>query len=72
MFTHVLPPQVSLDLSSVEKFNTLLRVALEVLSQVLEIAGLVEIGKHAEELLGYLKSTVTLEDTSSILCVQQV
>ena len=50
----------------------MLSASLEVLAQLCEVAGIVEIGKHAEEILGYLKSTVTMEDTMSILCVQQV
>ena len=45
---------------------------LHVFSQVLEIAGLVETGRHAEEMLGYLKATIAMEATASILCVQQV
>ncbi|CAH1783183.1 unnamed protein product [Owenia fusiformis] len=64
--------KISLDLSTQEKFSTLLKTTLEVLAQVLEIASLNEIGKYAEELLGYLKSTFTLEATSTVLCVQQL
>ena len=64
--------QISLDLSSQEKFGSLLRTVLHVFSQVLEIAGLVETGRHAEEMLGYLKATIAMEATASILCVQQV
>ena len=64
--------KISLDLSSAEKFETLLRIALNVLSQVLEIACLGEISKHADEMLSYLKSTVSMEPTGSVLCVQQV
>ncbi|XP_064630020.1 huntingtin-like [Lineus longissimus] len=64
--------KISLDLSTTDKFGSLLKVILEVLSQVLEIATLSEIGKHIDELLGFLKVTVTLEPTSSVLCVQQL
>ena len=64
--------QISLDLGNSDKFGTLLRTVLQVLSQLLEVAGLVEVGRHAEELLHYLRSTVTLESAASILCVQQV
>ena len=64
--------QISLDLSASEKFGCLLQAALESLAQVLEVTGLSEIGKYAEELLGYLKATVIMEPTMSILCVQQV
>ena len=64
--------KISLDLNSSEKFETLLKTALTVLSQVLEIACLGEVSKHADELLSYLKSTVSMEPTGSVLCVQQV
>jgi hypothetical protein len=42
------------------------------MAQLLEIATLFDIGKHAEEILSYFKSTVILEPTSTVLCVQQV
>ena len=64
--------QISLDLSNSEKFSSLLRVALEVLSQLLEVACLPEIARHTEDLLGYLRATVARESTASVLCVQQV
>ena len=55
-----------------DKFGMLLAATLEVFSQVLEIAGLTEMGKAAEEMLSYLKATIILEPTMSVLCVQQV
>ncbi|XP_041368406.1 huntingtin-like isoform X2 [Gigantopelta aegis] len=64
--------KTSLDLSSVDKFCSLLRTVLTVLAQILEIATLFDIGKHAEEFLGYLKSTIALEPTYTVLCVQQL
>lgn len=39
---------------------------------MLEVASLADVGKYAEELLGYLRSTITVEATASVLCVQQV
>lgn len=63
---------MSLDLSSVDKFGSMLRTVLDVFSQLLEIAGLMELGKHADELLGYLKAGFTMEATASVQCVQQV
>ena len=44
----------------------------EVLAQLPEIATLFDIGRHAEEVLSYFKTTVTLEPTPTVLCVQQV
>lgn len=39
---------------------------------MLEITTLEDIGKYADELLQYLKSTIILEPTETIRCVQQV
>ncbi|XP_052100645.1 huntingtin-like [Mytilus californianus] len=64
--------QRSLDLSSTDKFCTILKTALDVLSQILEISTISDIGKSTEEFLGYLRVTVSLEPTVSILCVQQM
>ena len=64
--------QISLELGSGEKFGSLLQTVLKSFSQVLEIATLKEIGNYAEEFLGYLKTAVTMEPTTAILCVQQV
>lgn len=64
--------QISLDLSSTDKFCTMLRTSLTLLSQILEVACLADIGKYAEEFLSYLRSTITLEPTDTVLCVQQV
>ncbi|XP_060084449.1 huntingtin-like [Ylistrum balloti] len=64
--------KISLDLGTTDKFCVLLKCTLECLAQVLEIASLQDIGKYAEELLGYLRTTVSLEPTCTILCVQQL
>lgn len=50
----------------------MLQTVLKAFSQILEVASLKEIGNFAEEFLGYLKSLVVMEPTTSILCVQQV
>ena len=50
----------------------MLKITLHVLSQILEVATLPDIGKHADEFLSYLRTTVSLEPTDSVLCVQQV
>ncbi|KAK7109044.1 hypothetical protein V1264_013160 [Littorina saxatilis] len=64
--------KISLDLSSTDKFCSFVRTALDVMAQLLEIATLFDIGKHADEILSYFKSTVVLEPTSTVLCVQQL
>ncbi|XP_072803026.1 huntingtin isoform X3 [Vicugna pacos] len=65
--------KVTLDLqSSTEKFGGFLRSALDVLSQVLELATLQDIGKCVEEILGYLKSCFSREPTMATVCVQQL
>ncbi|EPY80841.1 hypothetical protein CB1_000531010 [Camelus ferus] len=70
---HPVPLEVTLDLqSSTEKFGGFLRSALDVLSQVLELATLQDIGKCVEEILGYLKSCFSREPTMATVCVQQL
>ncbi|KAK7929546.1 hypothetical protein WMY93_005941 [Mugilogobius chulae] len=65
--------KVTLDLhSNQEKFGCFLRSVLDVLSQLLELATLHDIGKCVEEILGYLKSCFSREPTMSTVCVQQL
>lgn len=65
--------KVTLDLqNSSEKFGSFLRSALDVLSQILELATLQDIGKCVEEILGYLKSCFTREPMMATICVQQL
>ncbi|XP_078146494.1 huntingtin isoform X4 [Centroberyx gerrardi] len=65
--------KVTLDLhSSQEKFGGFLRATLDVLSQLLELATLHDIGKCVEEILGYLKSCFSREPTMATVCVQQL
>ncbi|XP_008276136.1 huntingtin isoform X2 [Stegastes partitus] len=65
--------KVTLDLhSSQEKFGSFLRSTLDVLSQLLELATLHDIGKCVEEILGYLKSCFSREPTMATVCVQQL
>ncbi|KAM4585009.1 huntingtin isoform 1-T1 [Odontesthes bonariensis] len=65
--------KVTLDLhSSQEKFGSFLRSSLDVLSQLLELATLHDIGKSVEEILGYLKSCFSREPTMATVCVQQL
>ncbi|KAF2983101.1 hypothetical protein EK904_011151 [Melospiza melodia maxima] len=64
--------KVTLDLQNTnEKFGCFLRSALDVLSQILELATLQDIGKCVEEILGYLKSCFNREPTMATVCVQQ-
>ncbi|XP_034043507.1 huntingtin isoform X2 [Thalassophryne amazonica] len=65
--------KVTLDLhSSQDKFGGFLRAALDVLSQLLELATLHDISKCVEEILGYLKSCFFREPTMATICVQQL
>lgn len=65
--------KVTLDLHNPnEKFGGFLRSALDVLSQLLELATLHDIGKCVEEILGYLKSCFSREPTMATVCVQQL
>nr|XP_006822985.1 PREDICTED: huntingtin [Saccoglossus kowalevskii] len=64
--------KITLDLGGTEKFGSLLKTALDALTQLLEFANFTEIGKYSEELLGFLKSTVQREPTATILTVQQL
>ncbi|KAG8508650.1 LOW QUALITY PROTEIN: Huntingtin [Galemys pyrenaicus] len=65
--------KVTLDLqNSSEKFGGFLRSALDVLSQLLELATLQDVGKCVEEILGYLRSCFSREPTMATVCVQQV
>ncbi|XP_029645621.1 huntingtin isoform X2 [Octopus sinensis] len=64
--------KISLDLNVSDKFGSLLKVALEVFAKLLEISSLFDIGKYAEEFLTYLKTTFSMEATSTVLCVQQL
>ncbi|XP_023685417.2 huntingtin isoform X3 [Paramormyrops kingsleyae] len=65
--------KVTLDLHNPsEKFGGFLRSALDVLSQLLELATLHDIGKCVEEILSYLKSCFSREPTMATVCVQQL
>ncbi|KAL4231691.1 hypothetical protein ACF0H5_009269 [Mactra antiquata] len=64
--------KISLDLGTTDKFCNMLKTSLHVLSQILEVATLIDIGKYAEEFLNYLRTTITLEPTDTVLCVQQL
>ncbi|KAM9142851.1 huntingtin isoform 5-T5 [Pangshura tecta] len=65
--------KVTLDLqNNIEKFGGFLRSALDVLSQILELATLQDIGKCVEEILGYLKSCFNREPMMATVCVQQL
>ncbi|XP_023820147.1 huntingtin isoform X4 [Oryzias latipes] len=64
--------KVTLDLHNHEKFGSFLRATLDVLSQLLELATLHDIGKCVEEILGYLKSCFSREPTMATVCVQQL
>ena len=55
-----------------DKFGSMLHHTLAVFSQLLEVASLQEIGKCAEEILDYLKSTVLASPVATVSVVHQV
>lgn len=64
--------QVSLSLSKLDKFSSMLHHTLVVFSQLLEVASLQEIGKCAEEILHYLNPITLASPVAAIHLVQQV
>uniref|UniRef100_T1IW53 Huntingtin n=1 Tax=Strigamia maritima TaxID=126957 RepID=T1IW53_STRMM len=64
--------KLTLDMQGSERFSALLRTCLDVMSQLLEISTMTEVGEHAEEILSYLKSTITMEAMPTLRCVQQL
>ncbi|XP_041477605.1 huntingtin-like isoform X1 [Lytechinus variegatus] len=64
--------KATLELTKPDKFCLLLKMSLSCLSQLLELASITEVGHYVEEILGYLKSCVTIEPTMTILCVEQL
>jgi len=55
-----------------EKFVCVVKTSLYTLSQLLEVASLVDVSKYAEELLSYMCSTIGPDPVNTVLCVQQV
>lgn len=64
--------KMSLELEICDKFVGLLSSTLKVLSQLLEVMTLVEAGRIAEELLFYLRGTMSLSPTATVSCVSQL
>uniref|UniRef100_A0A061QFU3 Putative huntingtin n=1 Tax=Cupiennius salei TaxID=6928 RepID=A0A061QFU3_CUPSA len=64
--------KISMDFQSSEKFCHLLKCALDVMSQMLEVSETLEMSKNAEEILCYLKSLMVMEPCSSVQCVRQL
>lgn len=63
---------MSLEPEICDKFVGLVSSTLKVLSQLLEVMTLVEAGRIAEELLFYLRGTMSLSPTATVSCVSQV
>lgn len=72
MFSYLFCFKISMDFQSSEKFCHLLKCALDVMSQMLEMSETLEMSKNAEEILCYLKSLMVMEPCSSVQCVRQV
>lgn len=64
--------KVSLDAGSSEKFLGLLRAVLVTMGQILEVAQLQDVNRHVEELLGYLRLSMTVEPLTTVQCVRQL
>ncbi|GAB6024871.1 hypothetical protein CHUAL_009985 [Chamberlinius hualienensis] len=64
--------KVSMDLNNTDKYTQLLNATLYSLSQFLEVVTVAEVGRHAEEILRYLRITVNTEPLITTLCVQQL
>jgi huntingtin len=64
--------RVTLQQEASEMYLGLLNACLQVLSQILEVAGINEAGRVAEEMLHYLQSTVRLSSTKTVQCVRQL
>ncbi|XP_043274964.1 huntingtin [Venturia canescens] len=62
----------TLDSEASKMYLALLNACLEVMSQILEIAGTPEASKHADEILHYLQTTLTLAPTTTVQCVRQL
>ena len=65
--------RLSLDsLHGGDKFHSFLASVLRVLAQLLEATSLAEVGRHADEILDYLKTILTAQPKQSVECVQQL
>ncbi|XP_063237175.1 huntingtin isoform X2 [Bacillus rossius redtenbacheri] len=64
--------KITLDNASSEKFVCLLQTVLKTLSQLLEVSTLCEVGRIVEEILAYMRLTITVEPSHTIICVQQL
>ncbi|XP_065352177.1 huntingtin isoform X1 [Cloeon dipterum] len=64
--------KLTLDTQASEKFLSLLSSTLTVLAQLLEFATITEVGRVAEELLQYLKCTVSVCPVTTVKSVQRL
>ncbi|KAL3192992.1 hypothetical protein MRX96_058498 [Rhipicephalus microplus] len=64
--------KVSLDAGSSEKFLGLLKAVLVTMGQILEVAQLQDLNRHVEELLSYLRLSMTVEPLTTVQCVRQL
>ncbi len=63
---------MSINPSSDDKFTLLLVQLHNCLASVLEVSLVEEVGRHVEEIIGYLMVTVKVDAPGALLCVQQV
>ena len=63
---------MSINPSSDDKFSVFLTQLHNCLAAVLEVSLADEVGRHVEELLGYLTVTMKVDAPGALLCIQQV
>ena len=64
--------QVSISPSCDDKFTLLLTQLHNCLAGVLEVSLADEVGRHVDEITGYLTVTMNVDASGALLCIQQV
>jgi len=64
--------QATLSLGKMDKFGSTLHATLLVFAQLLEVAGIEDVGRCAEEALDHLKATIGVSPVATVIAVHQV
>ena len=64
--------QLNFDTATTERLSGFIQSLLDALATLLEVASFLDMGKHSEELLSYLRLIVAIEPVHSLYNVQQV
>lgn len=64
--------QLNFDTATTERLSGFIQSLLDALATLLEVASFLDMGKHSEELLNYLRLIVAIEPVHSLYNVQQV